>query len=231
MVLLTLKLVIESAGIVSCGVVAVTVSGDAAESVTVTVNLQLVVWPVGVYVNEGVVAEVKPGQIELFGTVHEYDGEPVPPEADADIVIGPFIVCVDVGEVIETVSAGFTVNVLLCGEVSPRFAESRALISKVYVLAPFEYVSVVQVITLVVDEIEHVPTVLASPPYISVSVGSEYGGVPPLAVAVTVTCWPMSSADVDRDGVVSVGSGFTVTVLVFVSTGANSVSVLRTFEE
>ena len=48
MVLLTLKLVIESAGIVSCGVVAVAVSGDAAESVTVTVNLQLVVVPVGV---------------------------------------------------------------------------------------------------------------------------------------------------------------------------------------
>jgi hypothetical protein len=230
MVLLTLKLVIESAGIVSCGVVAVTVSGDAAESVTVTVNLQLVVWPVGVYVNEGVVAEVKPGQIELFGTVHEYDGEPVPPEADADIVIGPFIVCVDVGEVIETVSAGFTVSVLLCGEVNPRFAESRALISKVYAPAPFEYVFVVQVITSVV-EIEHVPTVLDPPLYISVRVGLEYGGVPPLAVAVTVTCWPMSSADVDRDGVVSVGSGFTVTVLVFVSTGAKVVSPGRVSEE
>ena len=81
---------------------AVAVSGDVTESVTVTVNLQLVVVPVGVYVNEEVVAEVKPGHVEPFGTVHEYDREPVPPEADADIVIGLFIVCADVGEVIET---------------------------------------------------------------------------------------------------------------------------------
>ena len=179
--------------------------------------------------NEGTLPGLlKPGHVPLpLATVHEYVRGTVPPDAEAVIVIGLFIVCADEGEVIETVSAGLTVSVLLCGEVSPRFAESNALISKVYAPAPFEYVSVVQVITSVVDEIEHVPTVLASPPCISVSVGSEYGGVPPLAVAVTVTCWPMSSADVDRDGVVSVGSGFTVTVLVFVSTGANSVSVPR----
>ena len=71
MVLLTLKLVIESAGIVSCGVVAVTVSGDAAESVTVTVNSQLVVRPVGLYRNEEVVVEVKPGHDVPDATLHK----------------------------------------------------------------------------------------------------------------------------------------------------------------
>ena len=176
--------------------------------------------------NEGTLPGLlKPGHVPLpLATVHEYVRGAVPPDAEAVIVIGLFIVCADEGEVIDTVSAGFTVNVLLCGEVSPRLTESRALISKVYVPAPFEYVSVVQVITLVVDEIEHVPTVLDWPLSISIRVGLEYGGVPPLAVAVTVTCWPMSSADVDRDGVVSVGSGFTVTVLVFVSTGTKFVT-------
>ena len=48
MVLLTLKLVIESAGIVICGVVADAVSCVEAESVTVTVNSQPVVGDVGV---------------------------------------------------------------------------------------------------------------------------------------------------------------------------------------
>ena len=64
------KLVMLNAGIVICEVVALTVTGVEAESVTLTVNSQPVVEPVGVYVNDAAFPGLlKPGHVPVF--VHE----------------------------------------------------------------------------------------------------------------------------------------------------------------
>lgn len=98
-----MKLVIVRVGTVIVGVVADADSGVVAESVTVTVNSHPVVVPVGTYENESTFpGDAKPGHEVAPATAHEYESVPVPPVAEAVTVIGPFIVCGDDGEVIET---------------------------------------------------------------------------------------------------------------------------------